>query len=500
ETFTKELHLSASPAPTAVEPPAPITPVVAKKGKPRPRKSIPPRPVIKLRPSLPKKDGTKRVSIVHDGVERFVKSREIRRLNTSTNTPVSNLLSRPAGSSEDSFFDLVASVENAILGSQSASKGSSDSVTLDQLGSPATKVGSAGTVEHSPIGSSTQNTDIPASVVTALKLHLPFLFRQSKRGIPELYETSQTFWVPKAYEPTSTNTTSGDSHPTRTDESAEPTFFYWDPIALASNGLLCPSVPCGKALERFGHARSPRPVRVQPDDADVAFWIIGARYRCTGCTGQQKKDKPKADPSYVAWDERIMSQLPDAARKEFPAVEMRKQFVVAEDHRTLRQWADPRPAKSPELVVLSPKRPALDWTTLDGFSDAPQDVVPAPGSPLAGIYATDPAPLPTPGSAKRKGKRSCGKCLQAACKGNRTIDLCANACIGCKRFSCAQAHREGRNACLERGREIQSPSPPKAPSTDLENSPRRDRSREVNNRGTEEEKEEKSVEEVLGLI
>ncbi|KAG8938498.1 hypothetical protein FRC04_008445, partial [Tulasnella sp. 424] len=486
--------------PTAVEPPTPITPVVPKKGKPRPRKSIPPRPVIKLRPSRPKKDGTKRVSIVHDGVERVVKSRDIRRLNTSTNTPVSNLLSRPAGSSEDSFFDLVASVENAILGSQPAPKGSPAKATVDQTGSPARQARRDATVEHSPSSRSTQNTDIPVSVVTALTSHLPFLSLRSKRGIPELYETSQSFWVPKPHEPISTNRTTGDPHPTRTDKSADPTFFYWDPMALASNGLLCPSVPCGKALEPFGHAPSPRPVRVQPDDADVAFWIIGARYRCSGCTGQQRKDKQKADPGYVAWDERIMSQLPYTAGKEFPAVEIRKRFVVAEDHRTLRQWADPRPAKSPELVALSLKWPALDSTTLDGFSNAPQDIMLSPGSPLAEIHATDPAPLPTPSSATQNAKQSCGKCLQAGCKGNRTIDLCANACIGCKRFSCAKVHHEGRNTCLESGREVQSPSPPKPRSTDLENLPRRDRNGEVNNRGAEEEKEEKSVEEVLGLI
>ncbi|KAG8938783.1 hypothetical protein FRC04_007530 [Tulasnella sp. 424] len=449
ETFTEELPMSASPAPTAVAPPTPTTLVVPNKGEPRPRKSIHPRAAIKLRPSRPKKDRTRRVGYpAAEHIDQF---------------PVSNVLSRSAGSSEDCFFYLVASVEDAILGSRSAPKSPLNNVTVDQLGSPMKQARSDKTVEHHPRGSTTHDTNISASVITALNLHLPFLSLLSKRGIPERYGTSQTFCVPKTHEPTSTNTTSGDPHPTRTDQSADPIFFYWD--------LMYPA------------GRRWRPVRVQPDDADVAFWIIGARYRCNDCTGQQRKDRPKADPSYVAWDERIMSQLPDASRKEFPA-------------RTLRQWADPRPAKSSELLALSRKWLLPDSTTLDGFSNAPQDIVPAPGSPLAEIHATDPAPLPTPGSPKR----SCGKCLQAACKGNRTIDLCANACSGCKRFSCAKAHREGRNVCLESGPEVQSPSPPKPWLTDLENWPRRDRNREINNRGTEEEKEEKSVEEVLGLI
>ncbi|KAG8940926.1 hypothetical protein FRC04_004881 [Tulasnella sp. 424] len=473
ETFTEELPMSASPAPTAVEPPTPITPVVPKKRKPRPRKFIPRRPVIKLRRSRPKKDGTKRVQLL------IAAPRVVGR-----------------------FFDLVASVENAILGSRSAPKSSPGQDTRGKTSSPARKVGSAETVEHCPSGSSTQNTDIPASVVTALKLHLPSLYLRSKRGIPELYETSQTFWSQTP------RTDIYHHHERRPSPNSNRRVSCAHLFLLGSYGasklrLTLPFSTLREAVGTFrSRVRSPRRVRVQPGDSDVAFWIIGARYRCNGCTGQQRKGKAKANPSYVAWDERIMSQLPDAARKEFPTVEMRKQFIVAEDHRTLKQWADPRPAKSTELVALSLKWPALDSTTLDGSSASPRNVMPAPGSPVAaGIHATDAFPLPTPGSAKQKAERSCGKCLQAGCKGNRTMDLCANACIGCKRFSCAKARREGRNACLESAREVlQSPNPPKPRSTDLGNSPRRDRNMEVHNCGTEEEKEEKSVEEVFGLI
>ncbi|KAG8938784.1 hypothetical protein FRC04_007531 [Tulasnella sp. 424] len=149
-----------------------------------------------------------------------------------------------------------------------------------------------------------------------------------------------------------------------------------------------------------------------------------------------------------------MSQLPEAARKEIPAVGMRKQG----------QWADPRPARSPKLVALSQKW--LYSTALDGSPNPPQDIVPTPARPLAGIHATDPLLPQRQVPRNRKRGEAAASVYKPNAKGTEPstfppkLASVANDSLGPRLFV-----KVGTPAwrAVERFR----PSPPKPRSTDL---------------------------------
>ncbi|KAG8919343.1 hypothetical protein FRC01_001332 [Tulasnella sp. 417] len=510
ETYFEEPPLSASPAPTAVERRTSTTPVVSnpKPAKARPKKPIPLGPQIKRGTGKPKKDTSGRVMILRNGFERVITPRDVRRLNTSVG---SNARSSLPGyqnfkdSTDDCFFDLLTSVEAALLDNGTAPTNSPDPKGASQLPSTATQVESSQNFESQAGASGTQDIGIPASVITMFKFLLPSLYRRSARNIPELYEVSQTFWARKDVGSTIVSD-SGAS--TSADLPSEPTFFYWDPMPLTSDPLLCPSNLCKKALERFGHAPAPKPAFVQPDDLEAAFWIIGARYQCIDCAEQVKgKGKQKAHPGYLAWDERIMTQLPASIRKEFPAVETEKRFIVAEHHRSLRRWADLHFEKNEELVSLS--RNWLD-PTANGSIPEPDDASQIPSSskpPPSRSKARSASLTPSLSTAstelpKPKAKRKCSKCLQVGCPGNRGLALCDNPCAGCKRYCCSEPHRAGRNLCMkpDRGTPSKPSQPNPEPPTDIGDIPLVERSASPKKPMVNEDEEERSVDEALRLI
>ncbi|KAG8918689.1 hypothetical protein FRC01_001720 [Tulasnella sp. 417] len=434
ETYAEEPPLSVSPAPTAVERRTSTTPVVSnpRPVRARPKKPVPPGPQIKRRTGKPKKDTSGRVMILRNGFERVITPRDVRLLNNSAG---SNARSSLPGyqnfkdSTDDCFFDLLTSVEAALLDNGTAPKDSPDPKGASQPPSTATQVESSQNVESQAGANGTQDIGTPASVITVFKLLLPSLYRRSARNIPEIYEVSQTFWARKDVG----STVAGDSEAssTSTEPPPEPTFFYWDPMPLTSDPLLCPSSLCKKALDRFGHAPAPRPAFVRPDDLEAAFWIIGARYQCADCAEQVKgKGKQKVHSGYLAWDERIMTQLPTSFRKEFPATEVEKRFIVAEHHRSLRRWAGLRLEKNEELVSLS--RNWLDPTT-NGSIPEPDDASQIPSSnklpPSRGKArsASLTPSLSTVSSecAKPKAKRKCSKCLETLTTFSSTSTVCA---------------------------------------------------------------------------
>ncbi|KAG8942692.1 hypothetical protein FRC00_011666 [Tulasnella sp. 408] len=506
EPYVKKLLLSVSPALTAVERPTPTTSVIPnpKPARGRAKKPVPPGPQIKRRPGRSKKDTSGRVLILRNGVERVITPKDVRRLNTSVGSNVRSSLpgfQNFKDSTDDCFFDLLTSVEAALLGDGAAPTGTIEQNATGKPSSTAAAQPEGSQIVESQLsGSATQGIGPPPSVLTAFKLLLPSLYRRSARNVPELYEISQTFWVRKD----EAKAANGDSEApsTSADLPSEPTFFYWDPMPLTTNPLLCPLKLCGKALERFGHAPAPRQVVVEPDDVEVAFWIIGARYQCTDCAAQVKgKGKTKPHPGYVGWDERIMSQLPDSIRKEFPAVEVEKRFIVTDHHRSLRQWADPSPKKNQELVALSPNWVDPDPTPVNGSTlelDASRIPARKPRSTSARSASLSPS-LSEP--AKEKRKRKCSKCLEVGCPGSRGVVHCDNQCAGCKRYCCSEPHRSGRNLCLKPDQAAQSkPSLPNPQPKDLGDVTPAEATVEPSKPVVNEDEEERSVEEALGLI
>ncbi|KAG9041800.1 hypothetical protein FS837_011733 [Tulasnella sp. UAMH 9824] len=506
ETYIKEPVMSVSPAPTAVERPTPTTSVIPnpKPARGRAKKPVPPGPQIKRRPGRSKKDTSGRVLILRNGVERVIAPKDVRRLNTSVGS--NNRSSLPGyqnfkDSTDDCFFDLLTTVEAALLGDGAAPTGSLDQNSGGQPSSTApTPAESSQNVESQTGAIGNQDIGPPSSVVAAFKLLLPSLYRRSARNVPELYEISQTFWIRKNEAKAVTDNSEAPS--TSADPPSEPTFFYWDPMPLTTNPLLCPLQLCGKALERFGHAPAPRPAVTQPDDVEVTFWIIGARYQCTDCAGQSKgKGKTKTHPGYVGWDERIMSQLPASIRKEFPAVEVEKRFIVTDHHRLLRQLADPCPEKNQELVALSPSWVAPESTMANGSTfelDASQIPARKARSTSARSASLTPS-LSEPANEKRK--RKCSKCLEVGCPGNRGLVHCDNQCAGCKRYCCTEPHRSGRNLCMKPDRAAPSePSLPNPQPKDFGDGTLAEPTVEPCKPIVNEDEEERSVEEALGLI
>ncbi|KIO19733.1 hypothetical protein M407DRAFT_246075, partial [Tulasnella calospora MUT 4182] len=169
--------------------------------------------------------------------------------------------------------------------------------------------------------------------------------------------------------------------------------------------------------------------------------------------------------------------------------------------RSLRQWAHPCPEKNQELVALS-----RNW--LDAGSTMVNDSIPEPealqipsNKPRSkGARSASLTPSLSD-SAKQKRKRKCSKCLQVGCKGNRSVALCDNPCAGCKRFCCAELHRAGRNLCLkpDRGTPALPSLPNPEPSTDFGDGTLAGEITQLNKPVVNEEEEERSVEEALGL-
>lgn len=207
---------------------------------------------------------------------------------------------------------------------------------------PTRKAREAPTAAFEP-GSHRSTGLVPPGVLEAFQPHIPLLINRSARGWPKLYETCDSFWLPRKSnffvhdEGASTAsenavTTTGGEASTRTTRSrCNPSFFFWDPMPLVIGGIRCPSPGCSKRLSRAYFLKEPRRVVFASESApnseticDDVFWVFGVKYKCYYCVSGDKV-------SYDSWDPRLLACLPAPLRAEFPAVERDGQ-LIALDH------------------------------------------------------------------------------------------------------------------------------------------------------------------------
>jgi hypothetical protein len=146
-----------------------------------------------------------------------------------------------------------------------------------------------------------QRRPLPDWLMAEFQLKVKDSNNRDAQGLPPLYRDSQTFWFPRAAPFFVLR-----KFRVSPQELMLPRFFLWDPAALCTNGIGCPT--CGKKLNRDGHVGLPR----RCVDLDGSFWIIGYRYRCPSC----KNGKALV---FRSWDSRILNKLPKALAAEFPA-------------------------------------------------------------------------------------------------------------------------------------------------------------------------------------
>jgi len=139
-------------------------------------------------------------------------------------------------------------------------------------------------------------------------VHTQFLYNKEKYlvrgpdGLPLLYSTHHTFWVPQK-SPILRSPLSSSITP---EEFFNPHFFIWDFLPLIPS-MCCPKVGCQGVLCRRGYRERPRRVV----DMNDCYWLMGARYSCQTCRS-----------SFSSWDSSLLEKLaknhPDLAA-EFPA-------------------------------------------------------------------------------------------------------------------------------------------------------------------------------------
>ncbi|KAF8989595.1 hypothetical protein BDZ89DRAFT_974680, partial [Hymenopellis radicata] len=120
--------------------------------------------------------------------------------------------------------------------------------------------------------------------------------RATLSGISQAY-SSGTFWLSRQCN--FFNLKHSNIHP---HDLFIPAFFVWDPAAITSTGIPCPS--CNVRLTRDGIVKRPRRIV----DIDETFWIIGYSYACRSCKIKLR-----------SWDERVLKKLSRPLAAEFPA-------------------------------------------------------------------------------------------------------------------------------------------------------------------------------------
>jgi hypothetical protein len=123
-------------------------------------------------------------------------------------------------------------------------------------------------------------------------------------GLPPLYRDHKTFWFPQ---PSTFFLLRNSVSP---QDLYNPRFFLWDPAALCAGGIPCPN--CRVLLRPHGHIPWPR----RCVDTNGSFWMIGYRYRCSGCVHPRSG---KDTLTFQSWDPRILAMLPQSLACEFPA-------------------------------------------------------------------------------------------------------------------------------------------------------------------------------------
>ncbi|KAF9048060.1 hypothetical protein BDZ89DRAFT_928787, partial [Hymenopellis radicata] len=120
--------------------------------------------------------------------------------------------------------------------------------------------------------------------------------RATLSGVSQAY-SSGTFWLPRRCN--FFNLNHSNICP---QDLFIPAFFVWDPAAIMSTGIPCPS--CNLRLTRDGVVKRPRRIV----DIDDTFWIIGYSYACRSCKLKLR-----------SWDSRVLKKLSRPLAAEFPA-------------------------------------------------------------------------------------------------------------------------------------------------------------------------------------
>ncbi|KAG9006105.1 hypothetical protein FRB90_010067 [Tulasnella sp. 427] len=198
---------------------------------------------------------------------------------------------------------------------------------------------------HPPPSAPNRDSKLPPGVQSAYSFHLPLLRQRSATGMPVLYQSYRTFWLPRnsnyfvMMDPT---------HPARGQmlnaitspeasgsnlQLSNPSFFYWDPLPLLPRPMKCLFAECSGSLEHDGFAKVLKKVSSQTESHDEpwsGFWLVSARYKCEKCKFREERSG-KRYTSVIAWDPKLLARLPPTLRAEFPATEMQKRFYALEN-------------------------------------------------------------------------------------------------------------------------------------------------------------------------
>ncbi|KAG8960339.1 hypothetical protein FRC05_006978 [Tulasnella sp. 425] len=289
--------------------------------------------VVKRRPGRPRLDGRELVTVIQDGVESMVRSRDLKRLSKKPR--------RVQTPDEESNWEEEEEPEDGYQ-----PRGPTSRFKMPEPPAP---------ISRGP------PDQVPEDVMAAYASHAALLQSRTETGLPQLYAAFQTFWIPRRanYFVLMGGTGGGLPYQALTSQGggpgsstavhlSNPSFFYWDPLPLVPGGVRCPAAACSNLLSHAGLVKQPKRVYIEgvsARDPYVGFWIVAARYKCQKC-GVRGTANPKVYSSYVAWDQRILENLPPLIRSEFPAVERKRQgrkvFFAAEVALPAQHKMDPQ--------------------------------------------------------------------------------------------------------------------------------------------------------------
>lgn len=161
--------------------------------------------------------------------------------------------------------------------------------------------------EEEDVGSASQKPakPLPPAVKNGYQNALEFLKQTGPNSKPKLYETLQTFWIPRK---ANYFLLHGKSKP-YPEQLYNYRWFYWDPDHLVEGGLKCPT--CNNPLHRHGFTRPRRVV-----DLEDVYYMIGQRHLCRHCRHPRTNE---LSVTFNSWDSRIIERLPQDLAAEFPA-------------------------------------------------------------------------------------------------------------------------------------------------------------------------------------
>ncbi|KAG8981366.1 hypothetical protein FRB90_007304, partial [Tulasnella sp. 427] len=268
---------------------------------------------VKRRRGRPRKDGRDLVTVVQDGVESVARLRPDKKKRATRRNAGMDGGEDPSSAeddaSEDEYYQARGPTSRSVVPPAPITRPPSDRV--------------------------------PQDVLAAYASHSALLQSRTETGLPQLYAAFQTFWIPRRANyfilmggaggglPYHALTAQGGGPGSSTSvHLSNPSFFYWDPLPLVPGGVRCPAPGCTNVLQQAGLVKNPKRVFMEGNDVVskdpyVGFWVVAAKYKCYQC-GVRGTTNARVYSSYVAWDQRILEQLPPLVRSEFPAVEKRR--------------------------------------------------------------------------------------------------------------------------------------------------------------------------------